>query len=137
MVEAVDPGYIRPMLNRATLQYTNGINAIMTHLYDTHGRVTLQLVIAKEQGLCNMGYSITMPVDDVFDAIEDLEELAEHAHSPLSTQHKMDLAYTLFMREPILHHDMRIWSRKPAADKTWDNMLTHRGQRHSQLPSSI
>ena len=133
IVEAIDPAYIRPLLNRATLQYTKGITAIMTHLYDTHGRITPQLVIAKEQALCNMVYSIIMPVDDIFDAIEDLEELAEHAHSPLSTQHKMDLAYTLFMKEPILHHDMRLWSRKPSADKTWANMLIHLRDAHQDL----
>jgi hypothetical protein len=133
IVEAIDPSYIRPLLNRATLQYTDGVTAIMEHLYATHGRLTPQLVIAKEQALCNMGYSITMPVDDVFDAIEDLEELAEHAKSPLSTEHKLDLAYTLFMKEPIFHPDMRIWSRKPAADKTWDNMLTHLRDAHQDL----
>jgi hypothetical protein len=133
IVEAIDPGYIRPLLNRATLQYTDGVTAIMEHLYATHGRINPQLVISKEQALCNMGYSITMPVDDVFDAIEDLEELAEHAKSPLSTEHKLDLAYTLFMKEPILHHDMCIWSRKPAADKTWANMLTHLRDAHQDL----
>jgi hypothetical protein len=133
IVEAIDPGYIRPLLNRATLQYTDGVSAIMKHLYATHGRITPQLVISKEQALCTMRYSIAMPVDDVFDAIEDLEELAEHAHSPVSTEHKLDLAYTLFMKEPILHHDMRIWSRKPAADKTWANMLTHLRDAHQDL----
>jgi hypothetical protein len=133
IVEAIDPGYIRPLLNRATLQYTDGVTAIMKHLYATHGRITPQLVIAKEQALCTMSYSIALPVDDVFDAIDDLEELADHANSPLSTEHKLDLAYTLFMKEPILHHDMRIWSRKPAAEKTWTNMLTHLREAHQDL----
>ena len=73
-----------------------------------------------------MHYSITMPVHTVFDSIEDLADLAEHAHSPFSPQQMMNLAYELFSKEPILQQDLvRTWFRKPPLNKTWATMLVH------------
>jgi hypothetical protein len=67
-----------------------------------------------------------MPVDTVFDSIEDLADLAEHAHSPFSPQQMMNLAYVLFSKEPILQQDLvRTWFRKPPLDKTWATMMVH------------
>ena len=66
-----------------------------------------------------MAFDISMPVDTVFNAIDDLSDLAEHAHSAWTHQQMMDLAYG------ILQQDLRAWNRMTAIHRTWANMIKH------------
>jgi hypothetical protein len=70
------------------------IRAVVTHLFATHGKITPQQVKATEQSVYGMHYDITQPVDVVFNTIEDLADLAEHANSPMSEQQQMSMEYT-------------------------------------------
>jgi hypothetical protein len=125
VVDSIDPIYLRALLNRATGQYASGIRDVLLHLFSTHGKITPQQVKAKEIGIYNMVYSIVLPVDTVFNAVDDLVDLADHAGSALTNQQMIDLAYVVLSKEPIFQQDIRLWNRKPPADKTWDNMLEH------------
>ena len=125
VVEAIDPMYLRATFNRSTSSYTGSIEAILLHLFTTYGKITPIQVQAKEQSTANMEYSIVMPVDVVFDAIEDLSDLAEHGMSPITSQKQIDMAYLILAKEPLLRQDLLTWNRRPAADKTWTNMMTH------------
>jgi hypothetical protein len=91
----------------------------------THEKMTPQQVKAKEIGIYNMVYSIALPVDTVFDAVNNLRDLAEHAGSVLTNQQMIDLAYVVLSKEPIFQQDICLWNRKPPTDKTWDNILEH------------
>jgi hypothetical protein len=108
IVESIDQIYIRALLNRTTGQFSSNIRAVMTHLFTTYGKITPQQVTAKQQELYSMPYDITLPVDTVFNAIEDLADLAEHALSPMTAQQQINMAYVIFAREPILQQDIRI-----------------------------
>jgi hypothetical protein len=85
----------------------------VTHLFTstTHGKITHQQVKAKEQAVYGIDYDITHPGDAVFNTIEDLADLAEHANSPMSAQQQIDLAYDIFARQPILQHEVCLWHR--------------------------
>jgi hypothetical protein len=72
-----------------------------------------------------MVFSLALPVDVVFNAVDDLVDLAEHAGSALTDQQMIDLAYQVLSKETLLRDDLRLWNRKPQADKTWANMLTN------------
>jgi hypothetical protein len=125
IVESIDPIYIRALLNRTTGQFATNIRAVMTHLFTTYGKITPQQVTAKQQALYSMHYDITQPVDTVFNTIEDLADLSEHALSPMTAQQQIDMAYVIFARDPILQQDIRLWNRRPVLDRTWPNMIEH------------
>jgi hypothetical protein len=135
IVESIDPIYLRALLNRATGQYSTSIRALLLHLYTTYGKITPQQVKAKEMELYNMHYDISQPIDTVFNCIDDLAELAEHATSPMSAQQMIDLAFVIFAKQPILQQDLRLWNRKPIADRTWPNMMSHFREAQSDLSS--
>jgi hypothetical protein len=135
VVEATDAIYLRSLLNRATGQYSSSIRNLITHLFDTYGKITPQQVKAKEVELYNLHYDISQPVDTVFNAIDDLSELAEHAGSPMSPQQMIDLAYVIFAKQPILQQDLRLWNRKPLIDRTWPTMMTHLREAQTDLSS--
>jgi hypothetical protein len=133
IVEAIDLTFLRALLNRTTGQYSSGIHAIMKHLFTTYGRITPQQVKERELATITMHYDINQPVDVVFDAIEDLVDLAEHADSPMSLRQMIDMAFVIFAKQPVLQQDLRDWNKKSAADKTWENMLTHFRDAQSDL----
>jgi hypothetical protein len=135
IVASIDPIYLRAMLNRATGQYSTSIRALLLHLFTTYGKITPQQVKAKEMELYNMHYDISQPVDTVFSAIDDLSELADHANSPMTAQQMIDLAYVIFAKQPILQHDLRLWNRRPAADRNWADMMEHLRDAQTDLSS--
>ena len=117
--------------------YATSIRAVITHLFTIHGKITPQQVKVREQSVYGMHYDITQPVDVVFNTIEDLADLAEHANSPMSAQQQIDLAYVIFARQPILQHDLRLWNRRPPADLTWANMLVHFREAQADLSALL
>ena len=125
IVDSIDPIYLRALLNRATGQYSSDIKTILVHLFATHGKITPQQIKSKEMSIYNMSYNISMPVDTVFNAIDNLSDLSENGGSTMTTRQMIDLAYVIFAKLPILQHDLRLWNRRPLTDKTWANMLTH------------
>ena len=89
-------------------------------------KLSPQQVKAKEVAIYNMHhYDISQPVDTVFNTIDDLVDLAEHALSAMTPQQMIDMAYVIFARQPILQQDLRLWNRRPRVERTWANMLTH------------
>jgi hypothetical protein len=111
------------------------MRAMLVHLFTTYGKITPQQVSAKQQAAYAMLYDITLPVDTVFNTIEDLADLADHATSPMSAQQQIDMAYVILSREPLLQQDIRLWNRRPLPDRTWPNMLVHFREAQADLSS--
>jgi hypothetical protein len=44
-----------------------------------------------------MHYDILQPVDTVFNTMDNLSDLVEHANSPMSAQQQIDLTYVIFV----------------------------------------
>jgi hypothetical protein len=123
------------LLNRTTGQYSTDICVVLQHLFATHGKITPQQVKAKEMSTYNMRYDISQPVDTVFNTIDDLADLAEHALAPMTHQQMIDMAYVIFARQPILQQDLCLWNRRPVVERTLANMLNHFWDAQSNLSS--
>jgi hypothetical protein len=135
VVESIDSIYLRALLNRTTGQYASNLRDVLTHLFTTHGKITPQQIRTKENAIYNMAFDISQPVDTVFNAIDDLADLAEHANSTMSPQQMMDLAYVIFAKHPILQQDLRTWNRMTVVQRTWANMITHFREAQEDLSS--
>jgi hypothetical protein len=135
IVDSIDSIYLRALLNRVTGQYSNSIRAVLAHLFTTHGKITPQQVKATEMAVYSMNYSIILPVDTVFNSIDDLADLAGHANSPLTPQQMIDLAFVILAKEPILQQDLRLWNRRPIPERTWANMIDHFREAQTDLSS--
>jgi hypothetical protein len=101
VVESIDSIYLRALLNRTTGQYAANLRDVITHLFTTHGKITPQQIRTKENAIYNMAFDISQPVDTVFNAIDDLADLAEHANSALSPQQMMDLTLLMLSLQNI------------------------------------
>ena len=125
VIESIDPICLRALLNRTTGQYAANLRDVLTHLYNKYGEITPHQVWAKENAIRNMVFDLSMPVDSVFDAIDELADLAEQAQTPWSHQHMMALAFMVLEKQPSLQYDLRVWNDKPTIHRTWATMNQH------------
>lgn len=125
VVEIIDPVYLRAMLNTTTGRYAANIRVLIDHLFTTYGKITPQQIMQKEMELQSLHFDLSHPVDIVFNAIEDLSELADHAGQPMSAMQMNALAFVIFAKQPLLTQDLRSWNRLPLAQRTWMQMKVH------------
>ena len=78
---------------------------------------------------------MALPVDAIFNAIDELMELAEYALMPMSSTQAVSLAYVVFSKNPILLQDLRAWNRRSAEHRTWENMKVHLREAQKDLSS--
>lgn len=121
VVDTVDATYLAALCNANMSRYGNSIEDLMKHLFQTYGKITPQQVKSWEMEIYNLLFDFSLPVDSIFNAIEDLLELADHANNPMSTDQAINLTYMIFALQPILMQDLRAWNKHPIAKKTWPN----------------
>ena len=71
-----------------------------------------------------MVYDISEPIDLIFNAVDDLREIAELATRPYTDIQMVDLGYMVLARQPIFRSDIRRWLRRDPADQTWADFQT-------------
>ena len=135
VVDAVDATYLAALRNADTSRYGDSIRLLVEHLFSTYGKITPQQIKIREGQVFNMSFNMNLPVDAVFNAVDDLYELSDHAQMPMTYDQCINLAYMVFARQPVLLHDLRSWNRKEPADKTWTNLKSHMREAQNDLRS--
>ena len=125
VVDSIDPIHLCAILNGTTGLYADNVRNVLAHLYDTYGTVTSHQVWAKENSIRNMTFDLSMPVDSIFNAINELADLAKHAHSAWSPAQMMALAEMVLAKQPAFQYDMRLWTDKPMHYRSWVSMIAH------------
>ena len=131
--EAIAPKYTNAIRNRVTGQLPGDIRLLTNHLFSTYGKINEQELQTKYDETTKMSYSVSEPIDDIFNAVEDLCEIAEFAETPYSSRQQVNIGYLIVNKQPIFRSDVRKWMRKPTVDKTWLNFMAHFRQAHQEL----
>ena len=98
-----------------------------------YGKIIEAELQTKYDATTKMQYDINEPIDDIFNAVEDLCEITEFAKSPYTPRQKVNIGYLIVSKHPIFHSDIRIWMRKPMVEKTWLNFVSQFRQSHQEL----
>ena len=131
--DAVENKYTNAIRNRITGQLPADIRVIKNHLFGAYGRINESELQAKYDETTRLSYDISHPIDDIYNAIEDLCEIAEFAENVYSEKQKVHIGFLVMSKQPIFRSDLRKWMRKPAVDKTWLNFMSHFRQAHQEL----
>ena len=76
LVEAVEPQYLLALRNRQSNSITVPLHAVLDHLKTTFGRVTPQMLDDRASEVARMNYTPHLPIDLVFNAIDNLCDFA-------------------------------------------------------------
>ena len=107
VVSAVEPLYLAAVLNLQTDCNHSNFLAVLQHHFTKYGRITTQQLKTREMEICNMHFHMALPVDVIFNSIDELMELAQYELMPMSSTQAVSLAYVVFSKNPILLQDRR------------------------------
>ena len=125
VVKAIEPMYLKALRNPVTQAFMVPLNEILHQLLTVYGGLNPKKFMATKNELENFQYTLSLPVDVVFDPIDDLSELADVAGQPMTEAQKCSMAFIIFQNTGKFKSDLKAWNRKADADKTWDNMKSH------------
>ena len=92
VVSAIDPEYLKELRDPVTDKINVTIAEVLDHLFATYGLVDSVTLDECETKVKNMFWTLSDPPVTIFNAIEDLVELAEAANLPKSQAQNVKLA---------------------------------------------
>ena len=95
----------------------------ITHHQDSHtgnlwnncfkyGKVTRRGIIAKYIKIVVYNYNMPTSITKIFDMVDDYEEIAAYATSPITTKQSIDIAYSIFLSTGKLNQELCHLKRK-------------------------
>jgi hypothetical protein len=136
VVAAVEAKYLLALKNRQTGQFNGNLLEILTHLLTTYGEISPAQLCAFEKDIIEMTYDTTPPIDIVFQKVEDLMMYCDFAQCPFTAEQSIQRAYNIIniINSTGLYKDyIKTWSRRPRADRTWENFKDHFRTAHLEL----
>ena len=134
--KAIDESYLLALHDRTSNSLSGTVHTILDYLNLTYGKVSVAMLDEKEELFKRLGYQATMPVDVVFNAVEDLLEYASMAHQPFSDRQAVAKAYNVFNKTRRFDRAITEWNRRPVAEKTMVNLKTHFRRAQTELRES-
>ena len=134
--KAIDESYLLAIHDRTSNSLSGTVHTICDYLSLTYGRVSDTMLEEKEELFKRLGYQATMPVDVVFNAVEDLLEYAAMAQQPFSDRQAVAKAYIVFNKTRRFDRAITEWNRRPVVEKTMLNLKTHFRRAQTELRES-
>eukprot|EP00957_Ditylum_brightwellii_P171943 13090841-Ditylum_brightwellii.AAC.1 len=78
-------------------------------------------------------YNPAAPMEEVFQQINEANDLAQDANSPFQDRQLVNIGYDLVFHSGVLHDACRIWKRLPDATQTWPQFKLHFSKAHDEM----
>ena len=125
LVAVIDGDYLVALRNRNTNSITMAIFDIIQYLFTNHGKITPAQLKTKEAEVSAIIYDLMTPLDNVFNAVENLMDFAVAAGIPYSNKQIVTFAYMILLKTGKFGSYIRDWNKKPFNNQTWMNFKTH------------
>jgi hypothetical protein len=133
LLKTIDTSYLAALYDPQTFDLQGNIQQILQYLLTTYGSVTPELLNEEDEKVQKMHYNSNLPIDIIFNAIDDLAEVGIAAEIPYSQQQKIPLATNIFLRSGKFKDYLKEWKRRLPADKSWANLKTDFRQAHIEV----
>ena len=74
--QPVESKYTNAVRNRITGKLPVDIRLLKTHMFDTYGKINENDLQNKNDETTKLAYNVSNPIDDIFNSVEDLCEIA-------------------------------------------------------------
>jgi hypothetical protein len=137
IVAAVEGDFLAALRNRHSNAITDSISDVLAYLFNTYGKVNPQMLSDEEDRVKQTVYDPKLPIDSVFNAVEDLLDFSTSAGTPYTQLQAINIAYVLVNKTGQFRVGIREWNRKPQNEKTWIHFKRHFREAHSELKESL
>jgi hypothetical protein len=86
VLQAIASKFVTRLRNRVSGQVPNDIRQLMMSLFQIYGRISTNDLKTKYDTVATMSYDLDEPIDAIFNAVDDLHEIAELALKPYTNQ---------------------------------------------------
>jgi hypothetical protein len=119
IIEAIDPVYLATLHLPYVGIGTRTPLEILAHLYTNYANITPSDL--EQNGLAmQQPCDVNQPIEVFYKQIEDAMEFAAAGQTPYSPEQILSIAYQGIFRTGIFADDCKLWKRKPAVYKTWE-----------------
>ena len=119
VLEEIDGRYLYRLRNRVTCQLPANIRLLILIVFLLYCKTTPQQLNTKKVNVESMDYQLSDPINVIFSAVEDLQELVELSGRPFTPQKIVYCGYLIVLKHRIFRSDIRKWFRGAAVDQTW------------------
>jgi hypothetical protein len=133
VVKAVDPSYLAALRDCNSNSLRGSVSQILEYLQTVYGRVSPQMLEDREQELRTMLYNPKLPIDMVYNAVEDFVDYANLSGQPASELQTISKAYIILNKTGCFKQPITEWTRRPLVQKTWINFKDHFCQAHQEF----
>jgi hypothetical protein len=121
IIESVEEKYIKVLKNRHTRSY-NAVTPLemLQHLFDKYGKISAEAILANDEKL-KEPWDGAEPFEDIIERVEECMDFATSAAREYTNEQVLDRVYEIVAKTGLYHDDLKVWNKKAAADKTWEN----------------
>jgi len=124
ILAAVDVTYVKFLVD-PIFHYANVTPLqIINHLCDTYGELDEDKLNANDAAL-NQEWNPDTPIEDYWQHILKVRRIATDGQDPISDRTAIRTALLTFEKSGVFYQANHEWTLKPAASKTWDNLVLH------------
>ena len=122
---AIDSQYLAEFKNQYTETINQSLSQVLETLYRKYGKVKRNDVKALEKEVENMDYNLSQPLENIWSAIKELQQLATAAKCPYTNKQLVEIGLAVIKNTHDFETALLEWARKPEADQTYANLKTH------------
>ena len=132
---AVEDGYLSALRDRITNSINVPVYDVLDYLGNTYGNVTDEMLQEHEERISRMSYSLSQPIDIIFNALDDLTDYAELSETPFTERQIIGKAFVILNRTQRFEQPLLAWKRRGRLQQTWTNFKNFFRTAHKELRS--
>ena len=125
LAEAMPELYLKRFRNRQTNTLTASIPDILEYLFQNYGDISDTDLSEAEKSLKEKMFDITQPMIVLYNAIQDLQDLAIAANNAYSDKQLVAIGIQIIKNMNDFEKGLTDWYARPSAEHTFINFKTH------------
>jgi hypothetical protein len=124
IMNGIDEAYYKPLFNQHTGYNNVSVPAMLTHLFEKHGKIKPADLALNDERLCT-AWDGAEPFELVIARIDECVEFASAGGDPYTAQQILTKAMNIVFKTGLYNDAVREWNRQGPALKTYANFQTH------------
>ena len=133
IIQAVEPDFLSALHDCTTNSINMPVFNVLDYLGNTYGNVTEEMLQEREERVSCMSYSLSQPIDIVFNALDDLADYVDLSDTPFSECQIMGIAFMILNRTQCFQQALLAWKRCGCLQQMWNNFKAFFRTAHTKL----
>ena len=135
IIQAVEPDFLSALHDRTTNSINMPVFNVLDHLGNTYRNVTEEMLQERKERVSRMSYSLSQPINIIFNALDNLADYAELSDTPFSERQIMAKAFMILNRTQCFQQALLAWKCRGRLQQTWNNFKAFFHTTHTELHS--